>query len=115
VDSDGDEDAAPAALVPAPVAPEASPRPDTPPLLIERTTPQVPAGVPPQSLPATVGLLLSVNESGDVFHAEVAQSSGDDRLDTAAVRGVLDWHYDPALRGARAVPAQVPAQVTFSR
>ncbi len=107
-----------AARRPAPAniaADAAPPTPDTPPRLVGQAAPQAPLGVPPQALPATVGLLLAVNQNGDVFRAQVTQSSGDERIDAAAIADALTWQYVPASRAGRAVAAQTPALVTFPR
>jgi TonB family protein len=89
--------------------------PDIPPQLAQQPSPVVPPSTPAQSLPAAVGLLVSVNPQGEVSHARVTQSSGDANLDAAAIADVLTWQYTPASCAGHPVPADVMTQVSFSR
>ena len=73
----------------------------------------LPADAPPDLNSASVRLRVSVNENGKVMDAAIVTSSGSPILDQAAVNGVRQWKYDPALRDGQSVPAEVTEQVKF--
>jgi periplasmic protein TonB len=54
-----------------------------------------------------------VAPSGRVESAVVIGSSGDARLDQAAVQSVLRWRYRPGRRAGRGVPSVAYATVRF--
>lgn len=60
-------------------------------------------------------VLVRVNEVGDVVHASVAQSSGHEEFDTAAVNGARRLRFTPAKRGDTPVATHVRIPVRFAR
>jgi protein TonB len=61
-----------------------------------------------------VRLTLTIDAQGNVSDAAIAQSSGYDGLDQAAIAWVkAHWRYHPAMRDGKAVAATTQAEVTF--
>jgi protein TonB len=62
----------------------------------------------------TVTLHISISADGEVTDASVANSSGSDYLDSAAVAWVKDhWRYKPATQQGHAIASSVMAAVVF--
>ncbi len=61
----------------------------------------------------TVKLKVLVTESGTVAEVKVVQSSGDRRLDAAAVEFVKGWRYKPAAQDGKTRSVYTGAAVTF--
>lgn len=61
----------------------------------------------------TVLLDVYVRPSGRAGKVRVSQSSGFEDLDTAAVQGVLNWRYVPALRGGDPVSDWTSVKIVF--
>jgi TonB family protein len=83
------------------------------PRLLQRSLPIVPGTVNRSALPTTVDMLVSVNEQGTVYSAQVTQSSGDPTLDSAAIASVLRWRYAPALKNGVPAAATIAAHIDF--
>jgi protein TonB len=62
----------------------------------------------------TVRLKVLVEDSGQPGKVDVAQSSGFERLDKAAVAAVSKWRFTPAKQGSVAVAAWVNVPIVFS-
>lgn len=63
----------------------------------------------------TVQLRVLIGPDGAVTGAQIVRSSGDEALDEAARRWVIQhWRYKPAIRGGVAVPSAVNVAVQFS-
>jgi protein TonB len=62
----------------------------------------------------TVKLKVLVEASGQPGKVDVAQSSGFERLDKAAVSAVSKWRFTPAKQGSVAVSAWVNVPIVFS-
>ena len=58
-------------------------------------------------------LRVLVLPSGQVGDVRVLQSSGSSQLDAAALTGVGDWYYVPAVRGHHAVSAWIKVSIRF--
>ena len=58
-------------------------------------------------------LLVSVDAAGRVLAVDVARSSGFSLLDDAAVKGVKQWRFSPAIRNGVAVAGEVLLPVLF--
>ena len=76
---------------------------EVPPKLVLRIRPVYPELAKQAELEGVVGLLIVVDEAGDVVSADVVQSVPG--LDRAAVDAILQWRYEPALQ--RDVPVRV--------
>lgn len=61
-----------------------------------------------------VVLIVSVGSDGRAGAMSVERSSGHDRLDAAARRGVREWRFVPARHNGVAVAAEVRVPITFS-
>lgn len=61
----------------------------------------------------TVVLDVYVRSSGRPTKARVIQSSGFEDLDTAAVQGVLNWHFVPAFRDGDTASDWTTVKVVF--
>jgi len=108
---------------PPPPQPERPPEPASPPVkLADRATPEVVRKVAPEypqecqeeGVQGTVSLLVEVLASGQVGKVSVARSSGDRRLDAAAMAAVRRWHYRPAVQGGIPRTVMTRASVTYS-
>ncbi len=62
----------------------------------------------------TTDLILQVHADGTVTDVKVAQSSGSDRLDNAAVECVAKWHYRPAIKDGALTDTPWTARVVWS-
>ncbi|MBN2565704.1 MAG: TonB family protein [Candidatus Eisenbacteria bacterium] len=76
---------------------------DDPPVLVRRVEPLYPDLARQAELEGTVGVMIVVNERGDVERAEVVGSIPG--LDEAALAAVLQWKFEPARQ--RNVPVRV--------
>jgi len=81
---------------------------------VRRVNPVYPVATQVEGIQGTVKLLVTVTKEGEVGAVEVARSSGDPRLDSAAVSAVKKWRYRPAVQDG--IPRQVDtyASITFS-
>ncbi|WP_428492600.1 energy transducer TonB [Rhodopila sp.] len=61
----------------------------------------------------TVLVMIHVSEDGLASSVDVAQSSGVEVLDRAAVDAVRKWRFRPAVRQGRAVPFDMPFRFVF--
>ncbi len=59
-------------------------------------------------------LLVVLNENGTPGHVDVASSSGDSRLDKAAMDDVAKWQFAPKLVNGDGVAATLRVRVTFT-
>ncbi len=62
----------------------------------------------------TTSLAFQVRADGTVDGVKVAQSSGSDRLDEAAVECVAKWHYRPAIKDGVLTDVPWTAQVVWT-
>jgi protein TonB len=126
--------------VPAPETPQIAPSPETSPVIIpvvadanppstpssptmvvESTSLTVTRRVDPVYPPASrrmdehgvVRLRVLVDERGRPREVQVAQSSGFERLDEAAITAVRRWQFSPAMQESRAISAWTQVKVIF--
>ena len=71
-------------------------RPKTPPRLVSAVTPLYPESLRQQSIEGTVRVRLVVGADGSVENVSVAESSGYEAMDTAAVNAAYDYRFSPA-------------------
>lgn len=95
--------------------PDATSGGTTPPELITGREAEYPIGAMADGVTGTVELKIIVDREGFVERALVVRSSGDRRLDAAAIRAALAWRYQPARRGRRAVSGVDTATFEFFR
>lgn len=62
----------------------------------------------------TTGLVFDVHADGTVDNVVVAQSSGSERLDDAAVDCVKRWHYRPAIKDGKLADVPWTASIAWS-
>lgn len=104
---------------PAPVAPPAPPPPEpvTEPKgyagYLNNPAPTYPPAAQLRRLQGRVVLKVHVLASGQPESVDVAQSSGFDILDAAAVKAVAAWVFDPAKRGAKPIDGWVNVPINF--
>lgn len=104
-----------------PVAEVPSAEPSTEPAIMEAKSLSVTRRVEPVYPPASrrldehgvVHLRVLVDERGRPREVQIAQSSGFDRLDQAAVTAVRRWQFSPAIQESRAVTAWTQVNVMF--
>ncbi|HEX3945333.1 MAG TPA: energy transducer TonB [Rhizomicrobium sp.] len=98
----------------SPVGPTAGPTLPVRALASTHTIPPYPPMAMRFGYEGTVRLRIAVDEQGNVFSADVLNSSGHTDLDDAAVSWVKShWRYQPAVQNGNAVPATTNAVVTF--
>lgn len=80
----------------------------------ERAAPPVyPVDVMKKGLNGTVVMLVDVAADGSVSGARVERSSGEQRLDAAALGTVVKWKFTPAIKEGKPVAGQVRVPVEF--
>ena len=82
---------------------------------VEQPEALYPAGAAAENVTGTVRLRVLVGRRGEVEDVQVVRSSGDDRLDEAAVDAVWHWRYRPARRDGRPVRVTDYVEVEFYR
>ena len=107
----GPTDGAQAATVVPPVTPDASATLVAP-KLKDHSDPVYPPGAVKDRIIATVGLELSVDETGHVLVAKVIQPAGRG-FDEAALAAVKNWTFEPALQNGRPIKATVQLTLPF--
>ena len=107
----GPTDGAQAATVVPPVTPDASATLVAP-KLKDHSDPVYPPGAVKDRIIATVGLELSVDETGHVLVAKVIQPAGRG-FDEAALAAVKNWTFEPALQNGRPIKATVQLTLHF--
>jgi len=58
-------------------------------------------------------LEVDLDDNGRVVNARVFQSSGRTDLDTAAIKSIQQWLYQPAKKNGRPIPSRIPQCFTF--
>ena len=76
--------------------------------------PAYPADALQEGKEGTVVLVVDINAQGAVTGAKVARSSGDVRLDQAALSAVPKWKFNPAMENGKPVAGQVRVPVEFA-
>ena len=103
----GDTSFDPLGAAPVAPVPRGTPRVldvfEVPPKLVLRIRPVYPELAKQAELEGVVGLLIVVDEAGNVVSADVVRSVPG--LDRAAIEAILQWKYEPALQ--RDVPVRV--------
>ncbi len=81
-----------------------------------RVLTQVEAAYPPAAIAdrrgGTVVLIVTIDVTGTVADAQVAESASTD-LDAAAIEAVRNWKFDPARRGAAAIASKIRVPIRF--
>lgn len=113
------EAATPAAsAAPAAKATDAAEPPVTPPLYrggyLDNPKPRYPALSLELNETGTVRVRVQVSAEGRPLDVSLAQSSGYQRLDRAALEAVRQWRFVPARRGQEAIPFNFIVPVDFS-
>jgi TonB family protein len=81
--------------------------------LLWKCKPEYPASAARDGVEGTVLLRVLVGEAGDVLEVEVTESSGDRRLDRAAVECVRRWRYRPAVQDGKPRRVHTEAKAVF--
>jgi protein TonB len=100
--------------VPAAEAVRGEPDERDEPELIEREAVRYPPSAAEEGVTGTVHLKIVVSLRGRVETAFVVRSSGDARLDAAAVLSAMRWRYRPARRGDQPVPSVAYVAIQFA-
>ena len=82
----------------------------TAPVLVKQVAPEYPVEARAEGIVGTVMVQATVNKDGVVMDPKVVESSGDARLDQAALDAFAQWEFKPAtIRGmAEATVVRVP-------
>lgn len=89
--------------------------PVTAPTVISSVKPSYPPSARNAEVEGVTYVSFSVDASGNVVGASVAQSSGNGALDSAAVAAAYQWHFSPALdRYGQPSPCHITIPFTFS-
>lgn len=101
------------AAEPPPAQPPNQARIDAPPRPLKAIRPEYPKASRQRGEEGDVVLVLSINAQGHVDSASVAESSGYQELDAAAVRAANKARFSPAKRGRTAVASEARVTITF--
>jgi len=104
---------APPAPPPAPPAPEPVTEPKGFAGYLNNPSPTYPPAAQLRKLQGRVVLKVHVLASGQPDSVDVAQSSGYDILDQAAIKAVTAWAFDPAKRGSKPIDGWVNIPINF--
>ena len=58
---------------------------------------------------------VGVENSGQITHAKVTQSSGYHDLDLAALESAVSWHYVPATHDGDTHPDEITLRIVYNR
>jgi periplasmic protein TonB len=86
---------------------------DRGPQVIDRSQPAYPADALRVRAEGVVRLRVSLDPQGQVVGVSVAETSGTEALDFAALDAARNWHYKPAMRGGQAVAGILEVPVDF--
>ena len=86
---------------------------DAPPRPLKAIRPEYPKASRQRGEEGDVVVVLSINEQGHVESASVAESSGYQELDAAAIRAANKARFSPAKRGRTAVASEARVTITF--
>ena len=86
---------------------------DAPPRPLKAIRPEYPKASRQRGEEGDVVVVLSINEQGHVDSASVAESSGYQELDAAAIRAANKARFSPAKRGRTAVASEARVTITF--
>ena len=75
--------------------------------------PSYPASARDDGVEGTVIIEFTITTEGSVTSAAIAQSSGDKRLDKAALEAVKQWHYTPAIQDGVPRAVRVKTSISF--
>lgn len=103
----------PAPPAPPPPAPEPVSEPKGYAGYLNNPAPTYPSAAQLRRLQGRVVLKVHVLASGQPDSVDVAQSSGYDILDQAAVKAVTAWMFDPAKRGTKPIDGWVNVPINF--
>ena len=98
---------------PPPAQPPNQARIDAPPRPLKAIRPEYPKASRQRGEEGDVVVVLSINEQGHVDSASVAESSGYQELDAAAIRAANKARFSPAKRGRTAVASEARVTITF--
>ena len=108
------------AAQPPPAQPPPPPAPapiqariDAPPRPLKAIRPEYPKASRQRGEEGDVVVVLSINAQGHVDSASVAESSGYQELDAAAIRAANKARFSPAKRGRTAVASEARVTITF--
>lgn len=104
---------APPAPPPAPPAPEPVTEPKGYAGYLNNPAPTYPSAAQLRKLQGRVVLKVHVLASGQPDTVDIAQSSGYDILDQAAIKAVTAWVFDPAKRGTKPIDGWVNVPINF--
>ena len=103
----------PAQPPPPPAAEPIQARIDAPPRPLKAIRPEYPKASRQRGEEGDVVVVLSINAQGHVDSASVAESSGYQELDAAAIRAANKARFSPAKRGRTAVASEARVTITF--
>ena len=101
------------AAEPPPAQPPNQARIDAPPRPLKAIRPEYPKASRQRGEEGDVVVVLSINAQGHVDSASVAESSGYQELDAAAIRAANKARFSPAKRGRTAVASEARVTITF--
>lgn len=83
------------------------------PVMIHQTAPEYPISAKQEAVTGIVWIKVLVDKKGDVIDALIHKSSGDNRLDDAALKVAPKNKYKPAVKDGKPVAAWVTYKVEF--
>lgn len=84
----------------------------TPPKLVRAAQPVYPPARLASGASASVGLVITLSDTGEVNDVSVVSSAGED-FDAAAVEAAKQMRFEPAQRDGKAVASKVPFRIQF--
>lgn len=89
-------------------------RADCTPVTYRKMRPPVyPSAAAAEHVQGTALVMAQVNEAGIPTGVTLHQSSGDDRLDAAAISAVADWEFNPSICEGKVVASRTVVPVAF--
>ncbi len=97
-----------------PISPITSPLPIMPPKVLSQVLPEYPASALEKGREGLVMIQAYIGSSGNVGKVEIKKSSGNPKLDEAAINAVALWKFSPATKGSASLASLFEVPVRFS-
>lgn len=86
----------------------------TPPQVLKRVMPEYPQDANAEGIEGEVVVRVTISKDGEPIHPQIVSSSGDSRLDQAALDSVSAWKFKPAMINGMKEATDVVIPIKFN-